>query len=509
MTARRITSRRVAVALAGCLALAGCKTVEDIEGMVTSRPATPVIDMVAGKPPFVADGPRREKDIITLLSATDGIPDEPRIDSYLNGVLRRLAAKSPRDLSAARVYLFADPFPGAFVYPSGAIFLSHGLVEKLKDEDELAFILGHELGHVALDHFGSEWLETMQRYALLGGEAVLALQNRQAAGQGRDGGIPGWFVLGNLGTIMTRDMISPARSRSQEDEADQFGVDLMVRAGYDPGAAISMMGLMHQAEMEYGTADSVNLTTLEAALKEGWEDSQKTQGDGNLLSKGVDAILTGLGEAQREWRRNHKTAEERREGLNAYIDTWYETAAQPPRSAEALAAARAAAPTRQLFTSYEQARTFGEDIKALQQAKLKPKERQRRARLLEQRLEALTAGPVRQDSYVRLQLSRYWSEAARRDRAKQELRLALAAPTPSIKVYTQLAGLMADSGEVKDAAAMLDEAAKRFGDPAALFAPRIRAHAKSGNSTRATLLLAECKLAHPQLSVTCDKALKL
>lgn len=112
----------------------------------------------------------------------------------------------------------------AFCLSGGKIGVLTGLITRLKvTDDELAAIIGHEVAHALRDH-GREKMSKK----LLTGLGVLAASS---AGLG-DIAVSGTSILGEYGYNLPG-------SRSLETEADLLGLELMVRAGYKPEAAVS------------------------------------------------------------------------------------------------------------------------------------------------------------------------------------------------------------------------------------------------------------------------------
>jgi predicted Zn-dependent protease len=121
----------------------------------------------------------------------------------------------------------------AYCMPGGKIMVYTGLIEQLKTTDaELAAVVGHEIAHALREHSR----EAVSRaYAQQLGLSVL-------------GAVTG---IGDTGTqivgMVTNVTFSLPRSRQQEIEADQIGLELMARAGYDPAAAITLWQKMAAA----------------------------------------------------------------------------------------------------------------------------------------------------------------------------------------------------------------------------------------------------------------------
>ncbi len=112
----------------------------------------------------------------------------------------------------------------AFAMPGGYVLLSAGLLKVLESEDELAFVLAHEIGHVARRHH----YQVVQRQRLAE-QAAKGLQNVT-----RDGDTA--RLAQASGQIYARGL-----DKGAEFEADRLGVEIMARAGYDPAAALGVL----------------------------------------------------------------------------------------------------------------------------------------------------------------------------------------------------------------------------------------------------------------------------
>ncbi len=114
-----------------------------------------------------------------------------------------------------RVVVLDNRMVNAFALPGGYIYLMNGLIQRARGPDEVAGVLGHEIGHVKHRH---------------GLRAAI-----QAGGLGfLLGTVFGDFAGGTAVLLASRTLIQSAFSRDAEREADAFGVDLMLKAGGDP-----------------------------------------------------------------------------------------------------------------------------------------------------------------------------------------------------------------------------------------------------------------------------------
>ena len=121
----------------------------------------------------------------------------------------------------------------AFVMPGGKVMFYTGIIERLNlTDDEIAAIMAHEVSHALREH-SRERLS--REYATQTGIGVAASIFGLSQGQAQIAS-----VAGDLG-------LSRPHSRTQESEADQIGLELMARAGYNPQAAITLWQKMQRA----------------------------------------------------------------------------------------------------------------------------------------------------------------------------------------------------------------------------------------------------------------------
>lgn len=135
-----------------------------------------------------------------------------------------------------RFHLLADPETvNAFALPGGQIFVTQGLLQRLRTEAELAGVLGHEVGHVIHRHAAEQMAQGQ-----LG--AMLSQAVGVAASDGSDGGQHAAMVA-----AMVNQMVQLRYSRKDESESDRYGIDAMASAGYDPKAMLEVMEILKQA----------------------------------------------------------------------------------------------------------------------------------------------------------------------------------------------------------------------------------------------------------------------
>lgn len=168
---------------------------------------------------------------------------DDQLDAYLESVARRLLSGAT-SVEVPRVRIIRSPIPNAFALPNGTIHIHTGLVAKMENEAQLAAILGHELTHFTHRHALQETRKKRERSSF--SRAVESVMSRVGTVLGGDEG--GQELKGLVGDI--RDVWVQASlkgySRELETEADEEGLKVMVRAGYDPAEAPRIFELLKQ-----------------------------------------------------------------------------------------------------------------------------------------------------------------------------------------------------------------------------------------------------------------------
>ena len=130
-------------------------------------------------------------------------------------------------------HVIDDPeMVNAFAVPGGKVAVYSGIFPAARDDAGLAVGLGHEVAHALLRHAG----ERISQSQLLGASMMLA---------GASGINPQLLQVFGMGASV--GLVLPF-SRSQESEADQVGLVLMAKAGYDPRASLEVWQRMENEE---------------------------------------------------------------------------------------------------------------------------------------------------------------------------------------------------------------------------------------------------------------------
>ncbi|WP_294541172.1 M48 family metalloprotease [uncultured Rhodoblastus sp.] len=200
---------------AALLLLAGCSTLERQGGGpdVSIPPVAPSPPEAA--PKTLAESPN-EAERKRLIALYGGEYRWPRAENYLNDVLVRLAKASETPGQPYRVTILNSGVVNAFALPSGDLFVTRGLLALANDTSEVAAVMAHEIAHVTARH---AFLRAEQeKKAAVIAQAASVIQSRQ---KGKE-------------VEASSAMTIAGFSRQQELDADQIGIGVTARAGYDP-----------------------------------------------------------------------------------------------------------------------------------------------------------------------------------------------------------------------------------------------------------------------------------
>jgi hypothetical protein len=152
---------------------------------------------------------------------------DEQISSYLNEIGRRLVAQIPQEFRHPEFQYSFTPVNmreiNAFALPGGPMYINRGMIEKARNEGEVAGVMAHELSHVALRH-GTAQQTKATPFAIgqIAGQIVGAIVGGtagQVIAQGSQFGLGTYFLK---------------YGREYERQSDLLGARIMAKAGYDP-----------------------------------------------------------------------------------------------------------------------------------------------------------------------------------------------------------------------------------------------------------------------------------
>ncbi len=272
------------VILVSALAVGGCKTLESMgelggqvgkaTGVMTDEQAESLGRATKAVAKTFADiTPEQEYYIGRAVAATIlhvySPYDNKEATRYLNLLGQTLAAASdkPETYGGYHFLILDSDEINAFAAPGGLIFVSRGMLRLCRDEDDLAAVLAHEIGHVQNQH----GLKAIKSGRLTSALTILAAEGARSFGGKELAELTDAFE-GSIGDI-TSTMMNSGYARSAEREADATAIVIVKRVGYNPNGLVEM------------------LMEMKKQLKPGGLDFAKTHPDPNDRIKDIEEII--------------------------------------------------------------------------------------------------------------------------------------------------------------------------------------------------------------------------
>jgi predicted Zn-dependent protease len=174
------------------------------------------------------------------LQAFDTLKSDKKIsyNSQYNQATSCIAQALTREVGGGswEVVVFEDRTPNAFALPGNKIGVYTGMLTLVENQEQLAAVIGHEIGHVLAKHSNER---ASQELAVKQGMNILGAMTMPTSALGQLG-------FGLLGLGAEYGVLKPW-GRTQESEADIIGVDLMAKAGFDPRQSVNLWQRMEQA----------------------------------------------------------------------------------------------------------------------------------------------------------------------------------------------------------------------------------------------------------------------
>src|SRR5579884_1246516 len=176
-----------------------------------------------------SDVAEAQRENAALVEELGGAETGPR-SAYVAAVGHRVGAYSgiANPGQALHFTTLDSAVANAFSVPGGYVYVTRQLMALMNDESQLAFALGHEVGHIAANHAHIRE-EYAERNSLgVFGQIVGAI-----------------FGPGAAGLLQARSVLDLLSfSREQEYEADTLGIRYMIAAGYDPQGAVAVLAAL-------------------------------------------------------------------------------------------------------------------------------------------------------------------------------------------------------------------------------------------------------------------------
>lgn len=177
------------------------------------------------------------KNVAKELTQKEKLSSDQKAQERAAKIGKKISAVSDRQSIQYEFAVLENKELNAVSLPGGFIYINSGLLDKLND-DELAFVLGHEVGHVAAKHAVKK-IQSSMAFGLIMAVGAASLNNSQAASGSAQ-------ILDATDKIYS--LISLGYSRQDEYFADKLGLKYTYKAGFNPYGALTALELLKDSE---------------------------------------------------------------------------------------------------------------------------------------------------------------------------------------------------------------------------------------------------------------------
>ena len=171
---------------------------------------------------------RQAQEELNAINASGVLYQDVEIENYLNRIAAKLHANSISPDFSFQIKVVKDPSLNAFAFPNGVIYIHSGILARMDNEAQLAALLAHEMVHCT------------HRHSL---RVLRSIKDRTAA---KNAWPPRVRELAQLLGITGSIAPLSGYTRELETEADRVGLDLAVKANYDPREILNLFELLKQ-----------------------------------------------------------------------------------------------------------------------------------------------------------------------------------------------------------------------------------------------------------------------
>jgi predicted Zn-dependent protease len=168
---------------------------------------------------------RRAQEEQDAINGSGVLYQDAEIENYLNQIAKKLHTNSISPDISFQIKVVKDPNLNAFAFPNGVIYIHTGILARMDNEAQLAALLAHEMVHCTHRH------------------SIRVLRSIKDRTQAKTATVRELAqFLGITGSIASIN----GYTRELETEADRVGLDLAVKANYDPREVLKLFELLKQ-----------------------------------------------------------------------------------------------------------------------------------------------------------------------------------------------------------------------------------------------------------------------
>ncbi len=166
-------------------------------------------------------------------SSDYGAVQDSKLNDYVSKTSLKLAGLTHRPQMPYSFRVVNANYVNAYAFPGGSIAATRGIMLKMRNEGELAALMGHELGHVNARHT-AEIMSKSQITSLVVGGLSAYVGTKGSYGK----------LASQLGMLGSGALLA-SYSRDNERQADDLGMEYMVKAGYGPDGMVGLMDILN------------------------------------------------------------------------------------------------------------------------------------------------------------------------------------------------------------------------------------------------------------------------
>jgi predicted Zn-dependent protease len=170
-----------------------------------------------------------------------GVYNDPTLQAYVESVGKRLARESERPELPWHFTVVDVPAVNAFALPGGYIYITRGILPFLRDEAQLAGVLGHEIGHVTARHSAQQYTKATGATLGLTLLSIFVPETRPLQGVAEQA----------LGVLFLK------YGRDDELQADRLGVRYTAAADWNPAGVAGMLKTLERLDQARGSRKGV------------------------------------------------------------------------------------------------------------------------------------------------------------------------------------------------------------------------------------------------------------
>lgn len=437
-------------------------------------------------------------DIINTRAAADkDLIANPYVNKYLEGILAKILKQWDQPVNKAiSIMVSSDRNYSAHATPN-AIVITQGVLADAESEDELAFIIAHELSHILLKHNETNEYFAKQS-ALVSKTANIAMSTALITDMTTEKKANGYKITnknkastqnmikdtyraGLMINRLSRDLIASSMSRSDEDEADLLGMDLLVKAGYSPRAFSPVLERLDSSQKFTQAQLKAKKQEFQSFISIATDASKHLSSDNKWSTLGYLAANEAGTRLLQSYAERHSTPIERKKDMSAYVKREYRKERRRQLSSSELDKVVKTGKGKQIQQNYWYA---SEAFKALEFGDIKTAEKLAKKSI---------SGPTQNHAYPRLAFYGVRKAQNLDSKALQNLALIKNWDYASIQTFTLAAQSYREQKEPQSSLKLLAKGEKVIGTQIPFLPEYIAAYKALGHDTEVSELLTKCK----------------